>query len=153
MTGNLSGASLKTYNNTKVRQGEEIKNVKQHAQGYLQHIEMHFEKLKQKVKTQGAKDKFDRNKKEYIREFTKHLKNLENIILFQNSLVSAKMMIVNKLNEVKQLANTFIKTDKGFKAVNPEGYVAIDKAGNAVKLVDRMEFSYNNFTARKAWDK
>ena len=49
MTGNLSGASLKTYNNTKVRQGEEIKNVKQHAQGYLQHIEMHFEKLKQKV--------------------------------------------------------------------------------------------------------
>ena len=79
--------------------------------------------------------------------------NLENIILFQNSLVSAKMMIVNKLNEVKQLANTFIKTDKGFKAVNPEGYVAIDKAGNAVKLVDRMEFSYNNFTARKAWDK
>ena len=153
MTGNLSGASLKTYNNIKVRQGETIKNVKQHAKGYIDHIEMHFEKLKQKVKTQGAKDKFDRNKKEYIREFTKHLKNLENIILFQNSLVSAKMMIVNKLNEVKQLANTFIKTDKGFKAVNPEGYVAIDKAGNAVKLVDRMEFSYNNFTARKAWDK
>lgn len=153
MTGNLSGASLKTYNNTKVRQGEEIKNVKQHAQGYLQHIEMHFEKLKQKVKTQGAKDKFDRNKKEYVREFSKHIRNLENILLFQNGIVAAKMMIVNKLNSVRQLTDTFIKTAKGYKVVNPEGYVAIDKSGKAVKLVDRMEFSFNNFTAAKAWDK
>jgi hypothetical protein len=26
-------------------------------------------------------------------------------------------------------------------------------SGGAVKLVDRMEFSFNNFTAIKAWDK
>ena len=31
---------------------------------------------------------------------------------------------------------------------------AIDRvSGGAVKLVDRMEFSFNNFTAIKAWDK
>ena len=37
---------------------------------------------------------------------------------------------------------------------NPEGFVAIDRvSGGAVKLVDRMEFSFNNFTAIKAWDK
>ena len=49
---------------------------------------------------------------------------------------------------------TFIKTSNGFKVSNPEGYVAIDRvSGNAVKLVDRMEFSFNNFTAIKAWDK
>ena len=36
-----------------------------------------------------------------------------------------------------------------------EGYVAIDKVGGAVKLVDRMEFSYNNFSSNilKGWDK
>jgi len=28
-----------------------------------------------------------------------------------------------------------------------------EKLCDAVKLVDRMEFSYNNFTAIKAWDK
>ena len=44
-------------------------------------------------------------------------------------------------------------TAKGFKVVNPEGYVAIDSDGSAVKLVDRMEFSANNFNAAKAWDK
>ena len=95
----------------------------------------------------------DRNKKEYVREFSKHIRNLENILLFQNGIVAAKMMIVNKLNSVRQLTDTFIKTAKGYKVVNPEGYVAIDKSGKAVKLVDRMEFSYNNFTAIKNWDK
>lgn len=64
------------------------------------------------------------------------------------------MMIVSKLNKIKQLANTFVRTPTGFKVVNPEGYVAIDRtSGRAVKLVDRMEFSYNNFTAIKAWDR
>jgi len=52
------------------------------------------------------------------------------------------------------LTDTFVKTKDGFKVTNPEGYVAIDRvSGDAVKLVDRMEFSYNNFTAIKAWDK
>ena len=64
------------------------------------------------------------------------------------------MMIVRKLNRVKQLTDTFVRTKDGFKVVNPEGYVAIDRvSGNAVKLVDRMEFSFNNFTAIKAWDR
>ena len=89
-----------------------------------------------------------------MREFGKHTNNLIMIITFQNLLLDAKMQIVNKLNSVKGLTDTFIKTANGFKVTNPEGYVAIDRvSGNAVKLVDRMEFSFNNFTAIKAWDK
>ena len=45
------------------------------------------------------------------------------------------------------------KVDNGFKVVNPEGYVAIDKTGGAVKIVDKLEFSFNNFTVAKNWDK
>ena len=63
------------------------------------------------------------------------------------------MLIVKKLNSVKQLTDTFIKTKNGFKVTNPEGYVAINNDGKAVKLVDRMEFSFNNFTAIKNWDR
>ena len=82
------------------------------------------------------------------------LGNLEYVITLQSHLVNAKMGIVKKLNSVKGLTDTFIKTSNGFKVVNPEGYVAIDRvSGDAVKLVDRMEFSFNNFTAIKAWDK
>jgi hypothetical protein len=90
--------------------------------------------------------------KEYLREIKKHTQNLTQIITFQNLLVDAKMQIVKKLNSVKGLTDTFIKTSNGFKVTNPEGYVAIDRiSGGAVKLVDRMEFSFNNFTAVKNW--
>ena len=65
------------------------------------------------------------------------------------------MYIVDKLNKgAKTHTKTFVVTDNGYKVVSPEGYVAIDKLkGNAVKLVDRLEFSYNNFNAVKSWDK
>ena len=91
---------------------------------------------------------------EYVREFKKDLGNLQQLVAFQSHLVDAKIGIVKKLNSVKGLTDTFIKTANGFKVTNPEGYVAIDRiSGDAVKLVDRMEFSFNNFTAIKAWDK
>jgi len=152
-TGDLAGASLKTYNNSKVRAGEKITNPKQHAQGYIAWVEGVYQKRIDKLKTPATKKIAEDNKKETVRELKKHTTNLTNIITFQNHIVDAKMGIVNKLNTVKSIG-TFIKTSNGFKAVNPEGYVAIDRTtGGAVKLVDRMEFSFNNFTAIKAWDK
>ena len=154
MTGALAGASLKTYNNSKVRVGETIKNPKQHAQGYVKWVEMSIQKQIDKAKSVKGKDKYTNIQKEYMREVSKHTNNLTQIITFQNYLVDAKMEIVKKLNSVKGLTDTFIKTANGFKVTNPEGYVAIDRiSGGAVKLVDRMEFSFNNFTAIKAWDK
>ena len=154
MTGALAGASLKTYNNSKVRVGETIKNPKQHAQGYVKWVEMSIQKQIDKAKSIKGKEKYTNIQKEYMREVSKHTNNLTQIITFQNYLVDAKMEIVKKLNSVKGLTDTFIKTANGFKVTNPEGYVAIDRiSGGAVKLVDRMEFSFNNFTAIKAWDK
>ena len=154
LTGTLAGASLKTYNNSKVRAGEIIKNPKQHATGYVKWVEMSVQKQIDKVKSVAGKEKYKKIQKEYIREFSKHSNNLVQVITFQNLLVDAKMQIVKKLNSVKGLTDTFIKTSNGFKVTNPEGYVAIDRVGGkAVKLVDRMEFSFNNFTAIKAWDK
>ena len=152
-TGNLSGASLKTYNNSKVRKGEKITNPKSHAQGYIKWIEDAFQKNIDKLKTPARKKDLENKKKETVREMKKHISNLTQIITFQNHVVDAKMGVVKKLNTVKSIG-TFIKTSNGFKVGNPEGYVAIDRvSGNAVKLVDRMEFSFNNFTAIKAWDK
>ena len=154
MTGALISASLKTYNNSKVRAGEKIKNPKQHARGYVDWVKMSVQKQIDKAKSDKGKQKYTNIQKEYVREVTKHVNNLTQVITFQNLLVDAKMQIVKKLNSVKGLTDTFIKTKNGFKVTNPEGYVAIDRvSGGAVKLVDRMEFSFNNFTAIKAWDK
>ena len=154
LTGNMAGASLKTYNNSLVRQGEKIKNARSHAVGYPTWVEGHIQKQIDKAKSPAGKKKYENIQKEMVREFKKYVKVLEYVITFQNLLVDAKMLIVKKLNSVKGLTDTFIKTSNGFKVTNPEGYVAIDRvSGGAVKLVDRMEFSFNNFTAIKAWDK
>ena len=154
MTGALVGASLKTYNNSKVRAGEIISNPAAHAKGYEKWVEMSIQKQIDKAKSPKGKEKYQNIQKEYLRETKKHTRNLIQIITFQNLLVDAKMQIVKKLNSVKGLTDTFVKTKNGFKVTNPEGYVAIDRiSGGAVKLVDRMEFSFNNFTAIKAWDK
>ena len=150
----LSGASLKTYNNSKVREGETIGNPGAHAKGYEKWVSDAVQKQIDKAKSEKGKQKYKNIQKEYIREARKHTGNLKEVITFQNYLVDAKMLIVKKLNSVKQLTDTFIKTKNGFKVTNPEGFVAIDRvSGGAVKLVDRMEFSFNNFSAVKAWDK
>jgi hypothetical protein len=154
MTGAIAGASLKTYNNSKVRAGEKINNPGAHAKGYEKWVEMSIQKQIDKAKSDKGKEKYTTMQKEYMREVRKHTGNLKQIITFQNLLVDAKMQIVKKLNSVKGLTDTFVKTKDGFKVTNPEGYVAIDRiSGGAVKLVDRMEFSFNNFTAIKSWDK
>jgi len=153
MTGTLAGASLKTYNNSKVRAGQRISNPNAHAKGYEKWVFDSIQKQIDKAKSPKGKEKYVNMQKEYVREVKKHTSNLRNVITFQNLLVDAKMQIIKKLDKVKSIG-TFIRTPNGFKVTNPEGYVAIDRVkGNAVKLVDRMEFSFNNFTAIKAWDR
>ena len=154
MSGQLVGASYKTYYNSKVRAGETIKNPSKYAKEYEKFVSDKLQSQVDKLKTPKGKAKYENIQKEYTREIKKHVRNLEQVVRFQNLLIDAKMQIVKKLNSVKQLTNTFIRTNNGYKVTNPEGYVAIDRvSGNAVKLVDRMEFSFNNFTAIKTWDK
>ena len=148
------GSSLKTFINSFIREGSRINNPRKASMDYNNFFKSYMDKQIQKMKSPAGKQKKTVFRDEYLRELKKHTKNVEQIFIFRNYLINAKLFILRKLNSIKQLTDTFIKTDKGFKVVNPEGYVAIDRVeGNAVKLVDRLEFSYNNFTAVKNWDK
>lgn len=151
LTGKMVGATVKTYINSKVRAQQKLD--KSHASGYIQFVSDKFDTEIGKLKTEKSQQALEKRKKETITLLKSHQQLLGNIFAFMAGIVEAKNMIVNKLNTVKSIG-TFIRTDNGFKVTSPEGYVAIDRvAGNAVKLVDRMEFSFNNFTAIKAWDR
>jgi hypothetical protein len=68
-----------------------------------------------------------------------------------NLIVKAKLMIIRKLETIRSIG-TFVRTENGFRITAPEGFVAVDKIkGNALKLVDRLEFSQTNFNAAKNW--
>ena len=150
-TGKMVGANVKTYINTKVRAQTKIN--KSHAAGYLQHVSDKFDSEIAKLKTEKSQKALEQRKKETLTLLKSHQELLGNVFAFMSGIVEAKDIIINKLNRVKSIG-TFIRTSNGFKVTSPEGYVAIDRTdGNAVKLVDRMEFSFNNFTAVKAWDR
>jgi hypothetical protein len=71
-----------------------------------------------------------------------------------NLIVQAKNQIIRKLERIKTSVDTFVRTDDGYKVTGPEGFVAVDRiSGGALKLVDRMEFSKQNFNAAKSWIK
>jgi hypothetical protein len=57
-----------------------------------------------------------------------------------------KAFVLNKMNQA-QAIGSFQQTDGGLQVTEPEGFVAVDKSGTAVKLVDRLGFSRKNLTA------
>ena len=137
-----AGASFKTYLNTYTRAGKKLPASGKVIQMYFKHFNDWWIKNKNPDLVKG-----------HLAEIRKATTMLKNLVDFINYLNQAKLMIVKKLNDVKGLARTFVKTPTGLKVVNPEGYVAIDKTGGAVKIVDKLEFSFNNFTVAKNWDK
>ena len=151
-----SGSIFKVYNNSRVRAGKKITNARNHVKNYLSWFENAWEtKVVGKVKSpEKKKEKKDLLKK-YSRTIMDSSSSLIALTQFQTYLTDAKNFIVDKLDDgAKNYTKTFVVTINGYKVVNPEGYVAIDQIkGNAVKLVDRLEFSFNNFNAIKPWDK
>ena len=145
---------IKTFNNTKVRSGEPIKNTTTHTAELIRYVEEKLNKAIKEVKMAETIKKRITEKNEIMRFYRSNASNLKLIFDMQNLLVEAKNMTIKKLQQMRQVTSTFVQTEDGFKVTNPEGFVAVDKLkGNAVKLVDRLEFSHLNFTAQKAWSK
>jgi hypothetical protein len=148
---------IEQYNNTFVREGQLIPNSASHVNGLIKWIDKKYKGEMDKRKTDKGK-KTQQDKLDIIMKFfsDKNKKSLIKMFDLQKSIVLAKLKLINKLNSISK-TSAFVQTKKGFKVpTGAEGFVAIDKLGNgAVKLVDRMEFSYNNFSPDilKGWDK
>ena len=153
-TSDVIRTQIKTFNNSKVRTGEVITDTTKHVRELTRTIEDKLNKEIIAAKLDKTKQKRIAEKSELMRFYRNNATELKKIFDIQNGLVEAKSMIIKKLQQIRQVTGTFLKTDNGFKVTNAEGFVAVDKLqGNAVKLVDRLEFSQANFNAQKAWDK
>ena len=151
-----AGLTYKTYHNSKVREGTNFLrlNYKNHADGYLKFVEDKMDTQIGKLKSDSAKKTKEKNKNILLTEVRKNLLLLKTLVEFQALINYAKIKILTKVNKASQMTAMFVKKGNGFDVVAPEGFVAIDNnLGGAVKLVDRMEFSLNNFTVQKDWDK
>tara|TARA_B100001094_G_scaffold28053_1_gene23480 strand:+ start:6720 stop:7949 length:1230 start_codon:yes stop_codon:yes gene_type:complete len=145
---------IKIFNNQMVRQGQKIRNTSTHTVNLIRYVESKLNKEILKAKRDDTKKKRQREKNEMMRLLRGSARQLIEVFNLMNSITEAKTIIIRKLQEMRQVTNTFVRTDNGFRITNPEGFVAVDKlSGGALKLVDRLEFSHQNFTAKKQWDK
>lgn len=148
--------NIQIYNNTKVRAGEKITNPTAHVQGLFHYIHDKFQKDIDKLKTEKAKGAKEQKRKEVLSFFSNNqVAHIAAVFELTNMMVDVKNMIVAKMGQAGGIS-TFIKTASGFRVTGQEGFVAIDHlSGNAVKLVDRMEFSRSNFSPDviKGWQR
>jgi hypothetical protein len=148
--------TIETYGNTFVRKGEIIKSTSKHVAGLIANINQKMDKEKDKRKSEKGKVAVDARRDELLTFFSvKNKRSLIKMFDLQKEIILAKLKLINILQKLSNI-DTFVKTTNGFKVTDHEGYVAIDTlGGGAVKIVDRMEFSYNNFSPDilKGWDK
>ena len=146
---------INTFRNTKVRAQEEVTDSKAYVNELIGWIENRYNTEKERLKSAAGKDRKEAAKLAALEFFSDENKaGLISMFDMQNELVMAKKMLLSHLDSMDSI-NTFVKTKDGFRVTGAEGYVAIDHLTNgAVKIVDRMEFSYNNFSKDiiKGWE-
>ncbi len=142
---------LKTFFNTQIREGIGIRDTKKLVSEFEKYYSSVLMKQIDKSKSEKGKKKYTEIMKEGLKEYAKYKIALYFVIASYITLKTAKNYIIRKLNLIKSSVASFLKTSDGYKITAPEGFVAIDRVGTALKLVDRMEFSRANFTAAKNW--
>jgi hypothetical protein len=147
---------VKTFVNSKVREGQRIGNTRKFVDDLVKYINDYYGKQEEKRKSEKGKAA-QRQRRETVLEYFNRIDKREIVKMFDmyNLLVDAKLIIVKKLDRAKRI-DTLLLTANGYEVTGQEGFVAIDHTGkNAIKLVDRLQFSRANFSPDiiKGWDK
>lgn len=143
---------IMTFHNQRVRMGEHMGPG--HTQALIKWVADKYQKNVDDAKLPATKAKRKAERDMVIRWYKQNAHDLKKIFALQNLLVDAKMLLIAKFNQVNDLGTFLHTADGGYKVTTPEGYVcAWSSGGDAVKLVDRLEFSRANFLATKSWGK
>lgn len=134
------------YINAMVKQGELPNNVNQFLLGfrkfYTDRMQQQMTGLKAQKALQSRQDKM----KQMPVFLSKAKKPLQAMMTFYKAVQQMKAFVLKKMNQAMAIGS-FSQTDGGLEVTEPEGFVAVDKSGSAVKLVDRLGFSRRNLTA------
>ena len=84
-----------------------------------------------------------------IREFESQKQDIINIFKVSKLLSEAKAIFITKYDKAVATKHFIDNGDGTLRVTKAEGFVAVDHTENGIKLVDRLEFSRNNFNAGK----
>jgi|DEB0MinimDraft_6_1074348.scaffolds.fasta_scaffold34751_3 hypothetical protein len=144
------GGTMKIFLNSYIRGGEKVENTEKVTNFFEKFYTERLNKKIASIKSKDGKRKWEQVKKSGLSEYNKYKKDFYYVIATYITLQTAKTIIIRKLERAENIG-TFIRTPDGYRVTAPEGFVAIDHIGKAMKLVDRLEFSRANFTVDKNW--
>ncbi len=140
------------YINAMVKEGQLPTNVNQFLQGFKKFYADRMQQQIAGLKAQKALALRQDKLKQMPAFLNRVKKPLQAMLTFYKAVQQMKGFILKKMNQAMAIGS-FAQTDSGLEVTDPEGFVAVDKTGNAVKLVDRLGFSRRNLTAIKKFQK
>jgi len=137
------------YQNFAIREKEEL-----NVDNFIKFLKNKFNKEAEKKKSKKGKQDSYNKCQFFIDNIDKNI--FTNKISLINEITYVKKYFIKELNKNEKEIQTYLKLKDGtLKSTNHEGYVVSDMSNNVVKLIDREEFSYSNFSPEfvKSWKK
>jgi hypothetical protein len=138
---------LKAHANAQVRKGSFDEPTK-FAQGFVQRYIEYMTKVIEKYKTDAKRTEATEKMIQGVQFIKQNIAEVVAVYDLYLKLMEAKNKIVTKLAQIKQI-DTFVEENGEYVVTGEEGFVAVDRMGGALKLVDRLEFSRLNFGSGK----
>jgi hypothetical protein len=144
--------SFKIFVNSQIKKGVGVTKPTDIIDQFATFYRARKEKELQGLKQDRAKQMRIQQIKNQLQFLSDNKIGLVSVLNMYNLTIKVKNIILYKLKNIQQIG-TFKKTETGLQVTDPEGFVAINAGGNAVKLVDRLAFSRTNLTTQKNWVK
>ena len=140
---------LKQFFNAEIRGGRSIGNpvttlkalgafYKEKMDGIISKLKADKAIMQRRQQLYDGLEYLEKNEQNFIAMLTLYIK-----------IIECKDLVMEQLDHLETF-KTYVQTDMGYKVTNPEGYV-LHHNGDMIKLVNRIEFSYINFTLAKSW--
>ena len=146
------GQYLETFVNTYIRANKPYPSPDEMTEQFFDWIEQKVADEKGKLKTEKGKARVDQRYAS-VRDLKKDSKQIETMMKIFKLFSEVKLMIIRKLNEMSLYNNFVMKSNGDLVGTGEEGFVITQTNAKGAKLVDRFEFSKNNFASDivKSW--
>jgi ribosomal protein L12E/L44/L45/RPP1/RPP2 len=142
---------LNIYINSEIKAGQFLEDPENSFVGFISWYSSRLEKKIDTLKSEKGKMRATGKGQEALQSFENKKEDILQLFRVSRLLFEAKNIFIEKYNNAVYNTKHFVEDGTGDLVVsNPEGYVAVDHAGNGVKFVDRLEFSRANFAVDKS---
>ena len=144
--------TLISHANAPIRNQQALEqDADKYVADYIKKVQDKLDAEVAKLKT-GPEGKAGQAKLAAKSEFSQYVEQNKQIIadMYRAYLKveAVKMMFQRKMKAIRAIDSFIEEPDGSFRVTDPEGFVVVDHIGQAVKIVDRLEFSAENFKPR-----